>query len=152
MKIELGIQKPSNLIEKWPGQYNIFSWMEYVTTIPQPLFLVTTYKENGMPNACFQAWSTYTGEGNNYFVVFSILKSHHTYHNILRNKEFCINFPEAKYLDNCYMTIKNNDDDVDEITASGFTLEQAKIVNAPRIKECFLNFECTFEWEKPLFD
>lgn len=27
-----------------------FSWMEFVTAIPSPLFVVTTYKSNGKPN------------------------------------------------------------------------------------------------------
>ena len=29
-----------------------FSWKEFVVTVPSPLFLVTTYKANGQPNAC----------------------------------------------------------------------------------------------------
>lgn len=29
-----------------------FSWMDFVTAIPSPLFVVTTYKSNGKPNAC----------------------------------------------------------------------------------------------------
>lgn len=40
--------------------------------------------------------------------------------------------------------------DNDEITMSGLTVEQASMVNAPRIAECFLNLECEFEWEKDI--
>lgn len=29
MKLELGIEKPKALTQKWEGQYDIFSWMEY---------------------------------------------------------------------------------------------------------------------------
>ncbi len=152
MKLELGIEKPENLIANWSGQYKTFSWMEYVTSIPQPLFLVTTYKENGKSNVCFHAWSTFTGEGNNYFCILSILKHQHTYGNIIRSKDFCVNFPDAGKLEECYATIKNNAETDNEIEKSGFTLERAITVNAPRINECFLNLECTLEWEKPLFE
>ena len=37
-----------------------FSWKEFVVTVPSPLFLVTTYKDNGQPNACMQSWATFT--------------------------------------------------------------------------------------------
>ena len=37
-------------------------------------------------------------------------------------------------------------DDEDEITAAGLTAVPASKVNAPLIKECFLNLECELEW------
>lgn len=152
MKLELGIEKPKALTQKWEGQYDIFSWMEYVSAIPQPLFLVTTYKDNDKPNACFHAWSTFTGEGENYYCILSMLSHQHTYKNIKERKDFCVNFPDVTNLEKCYSTIKNNDYSDDEIKKSGFTLEAAKVVSAPRIKECFLNLECSLEWEKSLFE
>lgn len=41
-----------------------FSWLEFVTSVPSPMFLVTSYKSNGKPNACMQSsllgsWSFY---------------------------------------------------------------------------------------------
>ena len=42
--------------------------------------------------------------------------------------------------------------ETDEITASGLTAEKASKVNAPQIKECFLNIECEFLWEHDLFE
>lgn len=36
-----------------------FSWADYVTAIPSPLMVVTSYKENGKPNAAMQSWSTF---------------------------------------------------------------------------------------------
>ncbi|MDR2514517.1 MAG: hypothetical protein LBD02_04820 [Christensenellaceae bacterium] len=32
-----------------------FSWMEFVCSIPSPLFVVSSYKSNGKPNACLQS-------------------------------------------------------------------------------------------------
>ena len=92
MKIEVS-QIPKTLSETWPGQFNIFSWMEFVTAIPQAISVVTTYKENGLANACPQSWTLYSGDGDGYYVVFSVIKRAHTYKNILRKKEFVVNFP-----------------------------------------------------------
>lgn len=152
MKYEMGIKKPDALVEQWSEQYSIFSWMEYVTSIPQPIFLITTVKENGKPNLCLHAWSTFTGEGDNYFCIISLLKHQHTYHNILRTGEFCVNFPDPTLIKKSYDSINNNSIDDDEITKSGFTIEKAAEISVPRVKECFLALECTFEWEKPLFE
>ena len=151
MKMELN-KKPDKFNEIWPGQYEIFSWMEYVTAIPQPIFLITTYKENQIPNACLHAWSTFSGEGENYYTIISILKNTHTYKNILEENEFCLNFPDYRYIELCFKTIKNNELNINEIENSGFTIENSKEINTPRIKECFLNMECTFEWQKDYFN
>ena len=36
-----------------------FCWKEFVMTVPSPMFLVTTYKANGLTNACMQSWSAF---------------------------------------------------------------------------------------------
>ena len=79
-----------------------------------------------------------------------VIKTSHTYQNIKRNKEFCINFLSADYLDNFKKSISENFDDIDEIKNSGFTSEQSSSINVPRIQESFLKLECEFEWEKEL--
>jgi len=149
MKMEIS-QLPENFKETWPGQFSIFSWVEFVTAIPQAISVVTTYKENGLPNACPQSWTTYTGDGTGYHVIFSLMNTTHTYKNILREKEFAVNFPSSDEFRKCMDTIEKNTENTDEITASGLTIEAAKLVNAPRIKECFLNLECKLGWHKPL--
>ena len=58
----------------------------------------------------------------------------------------------AAAYDRCVKTIGNNQFETEEITASGLTAEKASKVNAPRIKECFLNIECEFLWEQALFE
>lgn len=61
-----------------------------------------------------------------------------------------LNFPTAALSEKYFATVANNGFDTDEITASGFTVEPAAIVNAPRIRECFLNIECRFLWEREI--
>jgi flavin reductase (DIM6/NTAB) family NADH-FMN oxidoreductase RutF len=144
MKTEIGNTKPDNFIDRWPGEFRIFSHFEMALGIPHSLFLITTVKENGISNACFQSWSSFSGDSGGYFAITPIVQTTHTYHNILRTKEFCINFINARYFDACYKTIINNSDDTDEIAAGGFTAEQARCISVPRIQEAFLSLECTF--------
>jgi flavin reductase (DIM6/NTAB) family NADH-FMN oxidoreductase RutF len=70
------------------------------------------------------------------------------YKSIKETGEMVLNFPSAEICPKCFETIKNNGFEADEITESGLTVEKATKVNAPRIKECFLNMECQCLWEK----
>jgi len=151
MKHELSAQ-PASFRENWPRQYEIFSWVEFITAIPQAISVITTWKEGRIPNACLQAWTTYTGDFGGYYVIFSIMNTNHTYKNILRYKDFVVNFPAVSDFPKCYKTIANNSDLTDEITAVGLKVEPSRTVDAPRIKECFLNLECRLGWHRSLHE
>ena len=129
-----------------------FSWIDFVTSIPSPLFVVTTYKSNGKPNACYHSFGTFAGTNENDFfcIMAYVNKNGHMYKSIKETNEMVINFPSKEIHQKCYNTIKNNGFELDEITESGLTVEKATSVNAPRIKECFLNLECEYSWEKDL--
>jgi Conserved protein/domain typically associated with flavoprotein oxygenases, DIM6/NTAB family len=151
MKLDFLTQKPDYFQEEWPGHYDVFHWFEFVCGIPHLLFLISTCKENGQPNACLHSWSSFSGDcGGFYAVMPGILRQSHTYQNILRTKEFCVNFLSPDYFEMCLKTISNNAKETDEFAASGFTLEQSKTINAPRVRESFLSLECTLELEKDL--
>lgn len=128
-----------------------FSWMEFVTAIPSPLFVVTSYKANGQPNACMQSWACFNSVENRFYAILSgVNKAGHLYGTIAENSECVLNFPSADIYSRCMDTIRNNDYDADEITLSGLTAEPATMVNAPRIKECFLSLECRYMWEREI--
>lgn len=130
-----------------------FSWMDFVTAIPAPLFVVTTYKSNGKENACLQSWACFNGDNNGYYAILSsVNKAGHLFKSIKETKEAVINFPSLDWYDKCSNTIKNNGFDDNEITMSGLTAEQASIVNAPLIKECFLNLECRYLWDREIIE
>ncbi|NSW91909.1 MAG: flavin reductase [Firmicutes bacterium] len=146
MKIEIGSEKPEILKETWPGQYSFFSHFEYLCGIPHSLFLITTLKENGKSNVCFHSWSSFSGDGGGFYAVMPGLGQHtHTYKNILRTKEFCINFISAKYYDAAIKTIHENEYESNELEVGGFTAEAPTTIKAPRIKESFLSLECKYE-------
>ena len=144
---------PDKLNEKFggsSGQYG-FSWKEFVMTVPSPMFLVTTYKSNGKPNACMQSWATFTSadRGNRFYAILaSVNKKGHLYQSLKETKQAVINFFSAEYHSLCMATIQNNQFDTDEITSSGLTVTKAEWVNAPVVKECFMNLECEYVWEK----
>ena len=150
MTFEHGYTRPDTIHEDWENQFKIFSWIAYLTAIPHVIFLVTTLKENGQPNAALHGWASFTGEGDNYYVIMPVMKHTHTYRNIQRDGEFCINFLSAAYVDMCKETIRHNTIETDEIAAAGLTREGSATRRVPRIEESFLKLECTLQWEKAL--
>ena len=70
-----------------------FSWLEYVLAIPSPLVLVTSYKENGLPNAAMQSWCTVTGNEGYHCLFSGVHKAEHMYSSVLATKHLVVNFP-----------------------------------------------------------
>ncbi|RGZ00447.1 flavin reductase [Clostridium sp. AM58-1XD] len=143
MKIEIGLEFPQHFKAAYPEEFELFSHFETSSAIPQVLFSVTTWKENGKPNVCFHSWSCFHGDRTAFFAVMGCLyQNTHTYANIQREKCFCINFLPLKYYDRLIDTIHENEDDTDEFKAGGFTVEKARSIHAPVIRESFLSMEC----------
>lgn len=142
MKIEIGKTKPANFTEACPGELSMSSHFECGAVVPNVLSMITTAKENGKPNACFYAGITFAGGPENYYVVMPWAGQSHTYFNILRDKEFCVNFISSKYCGACNKTIEHNSDDDDEISVGGFTSEPCKTIKIPRLGEAFISLEC----------
>lgn len=143
MKIEVSNIRDKKLKELYPGQFDMFSHFEFISAIPQVLFAVTSVKENGKPNINFHSWSSFfSGDNQEFFIVTPISKDTHTFKNIERTGEFCINFLSLKYYDDLLDTVANNSLDDDEFIAGGFNIEEAKTVSSPRIKESFMTLEC----------
>ncbi len=146
--------KPDTISEQFCKVCGGFSWYDFVTAMPSLVFVVTGWKSNGKENACLQSWSTFVGGGTDDFVCImgKVNKGGHMYQSLKETGACVLNFPSIDIYDRCIKTIGNNQFDTDEITACGLTAESAVKVNAPRIKECFLNIECEFLWEHELFD
>ncbi|HRX41533.1 MAG TPA: flavin reductase [Clostridia bacterium] len=144
-------RKPEKITEKWPGELEMFAWEDFLTAIPSPIFLATSYKQNGRENACLQSWATFVGNNESLFCILAAVnRNGHFYESLTRSGVCVLNFASAEYYDKCMATITNNGMDDDEITKSGFTSEPAITVNAPRIAECFLNIECELAWQREL--
>ena len=146
MKIEIGQEFPRHFQPAYPEEFELFSHFEVTAGIPTVLFAVTTWKENGKPNVCFHAWSSFHGDKTAFFAVMGNLFQHtHTFANIQRERCFGINFLPISAYDALVNTIHQNDLETDEFAAGGFNLFPAKTIHAPMIQEAFLNVECTLK-------
>lgn len=153
MKKEFSV-RPETISEQWLKNAGGFSWQDFVTAMPLLVFVVTGWKANGKENACLQSWSAFVGGGTDDYVCImgKVPKGGHMYQSLKETGVCVLNFPSRDIYDRCIKTIGNNQFETDEITAAGLTAERAVKVNAPRIKECFLNIECEFIWEHELFE
>ncbi|WP_425448402.1 hypothetical protein [Dethiothermospora halolimnae] len=115
MKHELEMTKPDYLIGDWPNKYKWFSWLEYVVSVTNPIFLVTTLKTSGKANANLQSWGLLLGEEGEYWSLMAIKKGQHTYENILSERGWCIDYPSYKDYPKCFEIIYSNGTSVDEI-------------------------------------
>jgi flavin reductase (DIM6/NTAB) family NADH-FMN oxidoreductase RutF len=152
MKHEIGIRKPDYVVADWPGKYEVFSWLEYVITVPNPIFVITTRKANGTANANLHSWGLLVGQREELRSLLALLRGTHSAANILREREWCVDFPSLDMLASCTATIVHNGADNDEIVDAGFTREDAKMVRAPRIAESLASLECRLEWDRPLYE
>lgn len=154
MKEDIALSdRPLRFTEEYLKACGNMSWYDFVTGMPALVFVVTGWKPNGKENACLQSWSAFVGGGAENFICIlgKVNKNGHMYQSLKETGVCVLNFPSNDIYDRCIKTIGNNQFDTDEITASGLTAENASKVNAPRIKECFLNIECEFLWEHELF-
>lgn len=146
MKIEIGKDFPKYFKSSYPEEFELFSHFEVTAGIPTVLFALTTWKENGFPNVCFHSWSSFHGDKTAFFAIMGNLYQHtHTYENIKRDKCFCINFLPLSYYDQLVNTIHHNQFEDDEFLVGQLTLDYAKTIYAPVIREAFINMECTLK-------
>lgn len=76
MKKEVGEKRPDNFKEDWPGHYEFFHYFEHLCGIPSVLYAITTRKENGKPNVCFNAWSSFSGDKDGYYAIMPPCGNH----------------------------------------------------------------------------
>ena len=144
MKIEIGKEFPGYFKSLYPEEFQLFSHFETTAAVPGALFAITTWKENGKPNVCLHSWSCFHGDKTAFFAVMGNLYQHTlTYANILRERCFCVNFLPISCYDRLTETIFHNEYDSDEFQTGDFTLEEARSIHAPVIREAFLTMECT---------
>ena len=127
MKISVGKQRPEHFRPAYPEEFDLFSHLELCAAVPQALFAITTWKENGLPNLCPHAWTCFHGDRTAFFACMGNLYQHtHTYANILREKCFCLNFLALPHYRAMMAAIRENGDDTDEFAAAGLTRERLR--------------------------
>lgn len=156
MKHFFTTRQPEGLIEDWPGKYAIFSWLEFAITVPNPIYVVTTEKPGGVPNANLQSWGMPLNEGGKNHFLMAILRRQHTYENILRTGEWCVNYLPRSLYALAERTIDREDGQKallrDEIRDAGLDVYESRVVSAPGIAQSKIILECRRVWNRPLVE
>ena len=144
------LKPPKTISEGREDTFHIFHWLYHVINLPNLMFYITTYKDNGKNNVCLHAWGYVDSDPNDgtYFIL-SLNKHGHTYQNLQRQGVFCINF-QTQENPSLGKTVRHNAYEDDEIRAPGLTPEACVKIHAPRIGECGLHLECEVIWQQDI--
>lgn len=115
--------------------FGVKSWL-----YPQPVLIVGTYDENGVPNAMNAAWG---GMCDYNEIIMDLAHSHKTVANIKATGEFTVSIADAPHvLEADYVGIVSANKVPDKLAKIGLTVTKAEFVNAPVIEEFPLTLEC----------
>lgn len=107
---------------------------------PGPIVLVSSRWKN-KTNIMTMGWHTVM-EFSPSLVGCIISNGNHSFNMIEKSGECVINIPTADLLDKVIAIGNSSGSDIDKFSKFELTAENAECVNAPRIKECYANFEC----------
>jgi flavin reductase (DIM6/NTAB) family NADH-FMN oxidoreductase RutF len=116
---------------------------------PLPVVLVSCSNKSGKKNLITLAWVS-KACADPPMICAAIRQSRYSYSMIKESGEFVVNVPTesiARELDLCGQV---SGKDVDKFAVGKFTIESAKKVRAPMVKECPANFECVVRNSLPL--
>lgn len=109
-------------------------------TYPQPVFIIGTYDENGVPCAMNAAWG---GISNDTEITLCLSAHHKTVKNIELKKEFTISMATAGQMVACdYVGIASGNDVANKFEVAGWHDTKAEFVDAPMIDELPVCVEC----------
>lgn len=109
-------------------------------TYPQPVFIIASYDENGMPDAMNAAWGGISEENE---ISMCIGANHKSTENILARKAFTVSMGDEKNMVACdFVGIVSGKTDKDKFKKSGFHVTKSEFVDAPVIDELAVTAEC----------
>lgn len=109
-------------------------------TYPQPVFMIATYDENGVPDVMNAAWGGISEEKE---ITICVDDSHKTTKNFLARKAFTVSMAEASQMVACdYVGIVSGNKEPDKFAKAGFHATKSEFVDAPLIDELAIAVEC----------
>lgn len=109
-------------------------------TYPQPVFILATYDENGVPDAMNAAWGGISEENQ---LTLCISAEHKTTENILHRRAFTVSMADAAHVVPCdYVGIVSGRNQPDKLAKAGFHTTRSAFVDAPLIDELAMAVEC----------
>lgn len=107
---------------------------------PQPVFIVGTYDEQGIPDAMNAAWGGIS-EANEISMCLSA--GHKTVKNILARKAFTVSMATVETMVACdYVGIVSGNHEERKMEKAGFHTVKSEFVDAPLIEELPMAVEC----------
>ena len=107
--------------------------------LPQPVLIIGTYDENGVPNAMNAAWGITT----DFNEITISLSEHKTTDNFKKTKAFTVSMATEEFVVACdYVGIESGRKVPDKFAKAGFTATKSEFVDAPLIDELPMAFEC----------
>lgn len=106
---------------------------------PQPVLIIATYDENGVPNAMNAAWGITT----DFNEITISLSEHKTTDNLKARKAFTVSMATEDQVIACdYVGIESGRKVPDKFVKAGFHATKSEFVDAPLIDELPMALEC----------
>ena len=106
---------------------------------PQPVLIIGTYDENGVPNAMNAAWGITT----DFKEITISLSEHKTTDNLATRGAFTVSMATEDFMKACdYVGIVSAKDVPDKFSKAGFHATKSEFVDAPLIDELPMALEC----------
>lgn len=107
--------------------------------LPQPVLIIGTYDENGVPNAMNAAWGITT----DFKEITISLSDHKTTDNLKVKKAFTVSMATEDFVIACdYVGIESGRKVPDKFAKAGFHATKSEFVDAPLIDELPMALEC----------
>ncbi len=107
---------------------------------PQPVFIIGTYDENGVPDAMNAAWGGISEENE---VTICISEGHKTTKNIAVKKAFTVSMGTVEQAVACdYVGIESGNKVPDKVARAGWTVTRSAFVDAPLFDQLPMAMEC----------
>lgn len=114
---------------------------------PQPVLIIASYDENGIPDAMNAAWG---GTHDYEEIAMCLSASHKTVKNILKRKAFTVSPATAETVAECdYVGLVSANDVPDKLERAGLHTVKSEKVDAPVICELPMTFECELKSYDP---
>lgn len=116
-------------------------------TYPQPVLIIASYDENGVPDAMNAAWG---GISESNEISMCLSEGHKTVKNILSRKAFTVSMADAAHVVECdYVGMESGNQVANKMEKAGFTVEKSERVDAPIINELAVCLECKLKSYDP---
>ncbi len=114
---------------------------------PMPVFIISAYDENGIPNAMNAAWGGISEEKE---ISICISEDHKTTADILASGAFTVSMAtEKEVVASDYVGIVSGNDVPDKLERAGWHVTRSVHVNAPLIDELPMALECRLKSYDP---